>query len=309
MGEIILKSSELKGFSALAVERKGSLLSKIFRLSDIDVKAANFHYWRQKNLLGSIEDGKRTSLNLVECIWIKMLVTLKTFGCSGKTMELVHKVLFADAYKDNLSEKFNKSNIEFYNKQEKVRPLTPDELYNRQVLINTANDKLLTHYFRREISYLYNMILKILEYNGEAGILIHEDGTCERFYTYPEESFDKTSINEGSPHIRIPISGYLREFILQDEKTESLSKNGILNEDEYRVIREMRNNNIRSLKIFFRHSEHAIEKLEIEEKGLMSMEKSKEVMELLGMKNYNSVELNTRDGKSLSFSRIEKKFI
>jgi len=301
-------SSSLKGSSLQAIERRGGLLEKRYKLKDTPVKSTNFHYWKQKGFLHTIENNKKASLNLVECIWIEILISLKNFGCSAKTMEMAFKALFFDAYTENIAKKFNEDHIRYFYDTKKIRPLTAEEETILQTRIQISKDPLLADFLRREISYLYNMIIETLENNAETGIIITEDGKCNRYFIYPNTAPEESSYKNNMPHIKIPISHYLKKFIEDDTRAESFSKTGVLTDNELTVVKEMRNNNIRSIKVHFRHDDHKVEKIEVEEKGLLSKETSKEIMGIMGMKNYSKIELNTRDGQQLSFTRTTKKY-
>jgi uncharacterized protein YnzC (UPF0291/DUF896 family) len=301
-------SSSLKGSSIEAIERRGSLLEKRYNLKDTAVKSTNFHYWKQKGFLHTIDNNKKASLSLVECIWIEILISLKNFGCSAKTMEMAFKALFLDAYAENLAKKFNESHINYFKDLKKLRPLTAEEEMILAVRNQIANDKLLADFLSRDITYLYNMIIETLEKNAETGLIITEDGKCNRYYIFPNNTPEENPEYNNSPHVKIPIAHYLKKFIEDDTKAESLNKTGVLTDNELTVVKEMRNNNIRSIKVHFRHDEHTIEKIEVEEKGLLSKAVSKEIMGIMGMKNYNKIELNTRDGHQLSFTRTTKKY-
>lgn len=301
-------SSSLKGSSIQAIERRGSLLEKTYKLKDTGVKSTNFHYWKLKGFLNTIDDNKKASLSLVECIWIEILISLKGFGCSAKTIEMAFKALFLDAYSENLAKKFNEQHLIYYKDLKKSRPLTAEEETIFGIRVQVSTDPILADFLSREISYLYNMIIETLENNAEAGIIITEDGKCTRYYIYPNTSTEESSYYNNIPHIKIPISHYLKKFIEDDTKAESLNKTGVLTDNELTVVKEMRNNNIRSIKVHFRHDDHNIEKIEVEEKGLLSKAKSEEIMGIMGMKNYNKIELNTRDGQQLSFTRTTKKY-
>ena len=165
-----ISASTLKGSSLQAIERRGGLLEKRYKLKDSPVKSTNFHYWKQKGFLHTIDTNKKARLNLVECIWIEILITLKNFGCSAKTMEMAFKALFLDAYSENLAKKFNEDHIRYFYDTKKIRPLTAEEETILQTRIQISKDPLLADFLRREISYLYNMIIETLEKNAETGI-------------------------------------------------------------------------------------------------------------------------------------------
>jgi len=303
-----ISASSLKGSSLQAIERRGGLLEKRYKLKDSPVKSTNFHYWKQKGFLHTIDNNKKASLNLVECIWIEILITLKNFGCSAKTMEMAFKALFLDAYSENLAKKFNEEHLMYYKDLKKTRPLTAEEETIFGIRVQVSTDPLLADFLSREISYLYNMITETLEKNADAGIIITEDGKCNRYFIYPNTAAEESLYDNNTPHIKVPVSYFLKKFIEDDTRAEPLNKTGVLTDNELTVVKEMRNNNIRSIKVHFRHDDHNIEKIEVEEKGLLSKAKSEEIMGIMGMKNYNKIELNTRDGHQLSFTRTTKKY-
>jgi hypothetical protein len=144
----------------------------------------------------------------------------------------------------------------------------------------------------------------------DGGLIIFEDETFTTFLLPPDKAGREQirEIDAAKPHLYIPISNYILHFIADEEKHVFLTSSGLLNDDEYRVIKEIRNENVKAITIKFKDSEHKIEKIECDKKGLIKGAEAKKIMNLLGLKNYSGIELNTRDGKTLSFIHTEKKF-
>jgi len=103
----------------------------------------------------------------------------------------------------------------------------------------------------------------------------------------------------------IPISSYIKEFIAAEDKEKFLVPAGILNEEELKVINLMRNKNINKISISFNEKNAPI-KIECTETGVINGNDAKKIMMTLGLKNYSSIELKTRDGNSLSFTHTRK---
>lgn len=284
---------------------KGEILNqRPLSIKDAGVDSKIFHVWKAKGLVDFVERGKWARLSLVEYLWLQVLETMRKFGCSIKLMKNVYDELFTRAFEENLAEINLLNNLAYYQNLKKNRPLTIDETELLQKLEEIHNDPQNNIGFRSEISYFYQLVLDCLKYKAESGIIIFEDGTFCKFSKSPyEDKKGNANIKEvARPHLYIPISSYLLEFIEDKEKDKFLIKTGLLSEDEYRVIREIRNKNVKSIKITFKENEHSVEKIECDKKGLIKGEEAKKVMALLGLKNYAGIQLNTRDGKTLSFT-------
>jgi len=212
---------------------------------------------------------------------------------------------------ENLAEKNMKSNYEHYTKLRKTRPLTDDESKILEHIEDCLKYPALQIGARKEASYFYTLVLDCLTYQMETGIIIFEDGTFTQFINTPIENKKDSVpvINIARPHLYIPISSYILEFIEDKEKDSFLIKTGLLSEDEYRVIREIRNMNVKSITVTFKEDGHKVEKIECDKKGQIKGEDAKRIMKLLGLKNYSGIELSTRNGSTLSFTRTEKKFL
>ncbi len=304
-GELHLDS--VKGAAAL-----GKLMrEKVFLLKDTGVDSKIFQVWKSKGLVDFIEKGKWARLNLVEYLWLRVLETMRKFGCSVKLMKAMYDELFTKAYKENLAGKNLKSHYDHYKNLSKIRPLTKEELDLVESMEYVYEYPALQMMFRNETSYFSELIQNCLSYKTEAGLIIFEDETFTTFLMPPDNAEREKirEINAAKPHLYIPLINYILEFIDDEEKHVFLTSSGLLNDDEYRVVKEIRNKNVKAITITFKESDHSIERIECDKKGIIKGEDAKKIMELLGLKNYSGIELNTRDGKTLSFTHTEKKIL
>lgn len=286
------------------------IMEKRFAVSDTGVSSKNFHAWKLKGLLDFVDKGAWARLSLVELIWIRVLETMRKFGCSVELMRKIYSDYFTRAFDENLAEKNTKANIDYYKQQKKIRSLTDEEEQQLHQLQYLYKDKIILTALRTEISYFSQLIFECLQYKVETGIIIFEDGSFNDFVNHQDKLQPGINIiNLNKPHLYIPISHYILDFLEEDEHFHFLSNVGLLDEDELRVIKEMRNKNIRTITITFNEKDHKPEKIESDKRGIITGEKAKEIMRILGLKNYMGIELNTRDGKTLSFKQTEKKFI
>ena len=156
------------------------------------------------------------------------------------------------------------------------------------------------------VNYFYQLVLKCFIHNNEVGLVIFEDGSFTTYELTPSINKDSQPINLSIPHLLIPISYFIKQFIVAEEKEKFLNTTGLLNDQEFEVVKQLRNKNIKKITITFNEATHKIEKIEPETSGIIKGEEARRIMELLGLKNYSGIELHTRDGKSLSFTQINK---
>lgn len=304
-----INSENFRGYTPDAFRNKGSLLEPVLLRSDVPVSPSSFHYWKLHKILPTIPDGKRAELSIVDVIWIEILKSMKNLGCSLKSMQAVHKVLFEDSYQKNYAEQNLKRNLLWLIEQEKQRSLTADELVLKESIANTMNDSLLQQYFRWSVSHLYTLVLDCIESRSEITIRLLETGKVVIAGHRTELALDMIVFPEPvNTYVQISLSDIVNRFFSNHDIQRKLGEAGFLSKDEQRVIAEMRNQNIRTLTIHFDNEEHTIRKIECDHAGLIEGEKARQIMKILGLKNYTGIELNTRDGQNLSFVRTEKKF-
>ncbi len=284
----------------------GKLLEGVFSVKDTGIDSKIFHSWKIAGLLSTVEKGKWAQLSFIDYLWLRSLECMRKFGCSLKTMLALHEELFIKAYQENLSKKTLEANVAYLTKLSKQRPLTIEETNFLEESRNTLADKILISTTNYGVNYFYQLVLKCFIHNNEVGLVIFEDGSFTTYELTPSINKDSQPINLSIPHLLIPISYFIKQFIVAEEKEKFLNTTGLLNDQEFEVVKQLRNKNIKKITITFNEATHKIEKIEPETSGIIKGEEARRIMELLGLKNYSGIELHTRDGKSLSFTQINK---
>ncbi|MEI6190675.1 MAG: hypothetical protein WCP61_09670 [Chitinophagia bacterium] len=307
-----IDASIYRGFTIDAYQNKGSLLVPILMRSEIEVDASNFHYWKLCKLLPTIPDGKRAELSIIDIIWIEVLKSMKNLGCPRHSMSLVHQILFEESYHKNHAEKNMRRNLEKFERIELLRPLNNEEVTYRENTLNTIKDPILRSHMRWSISHLFTLVLECIELGSDINIHLYENGKVginghKSLLEIEEE--ENVSVSIGSCYVNISLTGIVNRFFNNLNIEKKLVETGYLSPDEVKVVSEMRNENIKTLTIHFDNEAHSIKKIECDTVGYITGDKAIEVMKILGMKNYSSIEVNTRDGKNLSFIRTEKKIL
>jgi hypothetical protein len=299
--------SELSNLVSIeSVRSRGKLLEGIFSVRDSGIDSKIFHSWKMADLLSTVERGKWASLSFIDLIWLRTLESLRKFGCSHKIMKAIHEELFIKAYKENLAKKTMLSNVEQLANLSKQRPLTLEENEFLESTKSILNDTILMSTTNLGVNYFYQLVLKCFINENEVGLVIYEDGSFSSYEFSLSVQSGINAIDLTVPHLRIPISSFIKQFVTDEEKEQFLKPTGILNEQEYEVVKQIRNKNIKRITITFNNDSHSIEKIEPEVSGMIKGEEAKRIMQLLGLNNYSGIELHTRDGKSLAFTQTNK---
>lgn len=298
-----LRSTGLSRFEA-----SGLLWEKRFSSSEVGIDKKVLSYWRTKGLVSFMDKGSWTEASFIDLIWLRILDTLRKFGYSVNQMQKLYHYLFTRAFEENLAEKNLQAVIQLYEEKIKAGDNSNETISLHELAVKNINDKLLRAALRTDISYLSVLIIGSLTEGYETGIIITEN---DEFCLYGslvlnQEEADTIAFYRSQPHIFIPISHYISSFLSEEDKHSFIIYAGILDEDELRIIREIRQQNLKSITISFDEKTGKPIKIESDMSGLIQGEKARQVMKILGLKNYTGIELNTRDGRTLSFKKTEK---
>jgi len=298
--------STLKG--PISIEQSinhGKLLAGVFSVKEAGIDSKIFHSWKLNELLPTVPKGAWAELSFIDYLWLRTLETMRKFGCSKKLMKHVCNALFIEAYKIDLRKVTLMDNITFLSDLKKKRPLTVNEEEYLTSCNNELKDKIKMATTNFDINYFYKLVLKCFVNNNEVGLIIFEDESFTTYELSGNTDIASNPINLSIPHLLIPISSFIKIFIADEEKEQFLTTTGILNEKEYEVVKQIRNKNVKKLTISC-DEKNNINKIEPEIYGTIQGDEAKKIMQQLGLKNYSSVELHTRDGGTLSFTKTSK---
>ena len=120
----------------------------------------------------------------------------------------------------------------------------------------------------------------------------------EKYFSHRTKDFDLTK-----PHIRLSIKFFLNEFIQSDE-LQKIFVPTILNANEKDVLKALRKKNT---SITIKKREGEIVRIVSTDEGTISDERAKEIRKILGLRNYEEITFSTRDDKTLTFTKTQKK--
>jgi hypothetical protein len=281
------------------------VMERSFSVSKTGVDQKIFSSWKRHNIIPTQKPGKWAKANFVELVWIRMLETMRRLNCSVATMQKVYYHFFVRAWEEKLADKNRSKMIAVLKEKMYHNRAEVDELYQLHILETVEQSPELKEQFNFDITYLYELLGKILLRGGEGGILIDINGDFREYYTDSNGLSNISGLHLiQEPMIIIPISHIITDLLYDNYGIEFLSKHQVINEDEMRVIKELRNENVASITVSKGEDEPL--KISANEKGLITGEQARKIMQILGIKNYSSIELKTRNNSTLSFIKSNR---
>lgn len=283
------------------VVNRGSLLVGVFSVKDSKIDSKIFHSWKIAGLLPTILKGGWANLCFIDLLLLETYETMRKFGCSKNLMKAVCKKLFYDAYELNLGKLTLQKNHTFLTNLATKRTLTFEEVQYLNSTSQVLNDTIYMSILDRGINYFYQLISNCFIENNEVGLIIYLDGS---FSTYELRDNANVKADLSVPHILIPISSFIKKFIADDEKEAFLQKSGVLNEQEFEVIKLIRKKNVKRITVTLNNK--VVQKIETEETGLIHESDVAILKQILCLKKYDSIELNSRDARTMSFTKTKR---
>jgi hypothetical protein len=286
------------------------LFDNIIPLEDLnDFKGAPLNsilpFWRKKRLTPFIPSGKhKQSISFADLLWLRILDLLREFSYPIDKIQKVCDYFFKDAYYDELPKKNFTHNKNQFLKKKLAGTITENELQTLNFIEESINDDTFIYVLRFQINYLTNLVVDCLESRDDKGILIFKDGSVAELHGIDYYSHRNSIIDPSEPHIFISIRYLLREFI-EDKELSSLFIPRILNEDEKKVLKELKSRNVKEITIQMQNG--AVRRIESTKGGVITGEQAKEIRGILGLKNYEKITLDTVDEKTISIKKTKKK--
>ncbi|MEJ7828839.1 MAG: hypothetical protein WKF91_11600 [Segetibacter sp.] len=262
-------------------------------------------YWRREGLLPFMQKGKNAKLNFFQTIWVLMLNTVRNFQLPLETMKKLTAYFMQRAYDDGLPKKTVEYTYKKLQDTGDLRPLTPLEV----LLLGQANfslhRKLYLQAYQWDVNYFSTLIIESIMNEQEGGILVFEDGEIAEHLGPVYRTASSGEVDASKPHIYILISHYLKMFIGSPELVKFIEAVHLLDQDEERVLQELQSDNIKSIRIVTKGDKPL--RIDSPTSGILSGEQKVSIQNVLVLRGYLSIALETRDGKAISFKKASAK--
>jgi DNA-binding transcriptional MerR regulator len=299
IGLINARRKEINYLNTITLNQK--IKERIFTIKDIGVNYRWLDHWSSKGLLlNSYNKHKWKKFNLIEFVWIRVILKIREFNMSLKTVSAVKELLEYEFTVENLVKNpdvnFNEVITQFATSEhsQAVRKLLIEPEIKRNIE-------------EMRFNFLEVMITDILLLGNCYSIIINPDGEIIPVkYSFIELISDIPEfiniINRS--FVSISITEILRDYIIDKELVHSYKKRlALLTEEEAIVLNTIRQDDLKSVIIKF----DANNKLNfLEEVKESKVDKAARLAELIMSKGYQDITIKTQNG-SIVYCENKKK--
>jgi hypothetical protein len=301
------------------------IFEKKIPLNLLDIPSRNYLHWKKENLLNtpkekksdSIEKREKVLLNVFDALWLSIIKELREFNVDFPTIRAVKDILYSNILLDQ--DKIDStSKDEFINTilkyipdeyQEMIKPLLLDGSF--LTLINKIIDKkniilfqniggILSDVLIREISV--SLIIK--KNNGSVEVEFLKNDTTNS-YTIVAKTISNSIIKDTFINVpMVPLIGNMFENSGFDKYNFQFD---LFNQNEKKIIDALNDDLCKEIKVTKHQSGDITLNLTFEED--VKNEHAKEVRRILGLKQYEKIELVYRNDKHLVINNTRKEIL
>jgi DNA-binding transcriptional MerR regulator len=280
-------------------ELSNSIKEERYHLSDLNLKPRWLNHWKESGIL--LRERKKQegyTFDLVESVWLKIVVKLREFKVSLETIKSLKEYLSL-SIGNNLTDE-----------QEEIMRKVVNELdggKNKSLIDSLMRSPS----FRKEmqsieVSILEIMILDVLVLRNEFRLLINQDGVYIPFKETYRSMWEENEVVKEfmrRTHISLSINEAISELIDNIGIDEAV-KVKVLTADEASVIEAMREDNVREVSV--RYGKGGKPNLLLTEKW-ESIDKSARIQDLIMAHGYHDIKVKTENGTVVTCVNANKK--
>jgi hypothetical protein len=280
------------------------LREPIFSLKQTGIAPKLYVDWKKAGLAPKTEEQSWTKLSFLEYLWLKMAKELRELGLPLARVKALREYLFAvqeipaDALTPEMVAKL---------REELIKTMLPKQADALIAEYRSGQTQAAQANFGVQFSLLETLVYAALYRKQEAGILIFPSGDLAPWLDEMQGLGPEGQILLGRTHVFLSITQHLAAFILDEDKADYIPRLSLLSEEELQVVRAIRNKSFRQITITFDEKRQIT--LRTTSDGMLDERISKELIETLALKNYQSVELENRGGSKLKFTKEHRRRI
>lgn len=268
-----------------------------FTMKDLGVAPRDATYWSKQEILPKLLDTTTTrrKYTLKQAIWIKLIQQLRSFEVSLNIIKLIKQHLLEGElnYLDLLENEKLIEVLEFIEKKasgdpEKIREVLNDP-ETREQLQNENVDMF-------ELMILYTIVFRV-----DTSFLAFNDGQCLP-YMYSKHDLMRSEVPDfdtifKTPHLLLSISQAYSQLIQDWSEKEWFENVSIVTEDERKVLKLLKEDKTKELKIFKKNGEiDRVIQVSIKDPNPIGQFSSH-----LVRNGYQTMTISTRNGKLVHF--------
>lgn len=261
---------------------------KRFGIKDVGVTYRWISYWDSKGLLiGDYSEGKWRKFDLVEFVWLKMIIKLREFNFPIDKIKWIKDNLIQNAAVSELIGHDEVADIlirlSSEGNKEEMKRLLKDKNFIDQMTVQSLN-------------LFENLILDIVTFQNGYSILINSNELIPVKHSALESLSELKEFNDllrGS-FISISVSEILRDYMIREVGIKSKNKLALLTREEEKVLEVLRQDNLKSVIIKY-DQDKEINLLETVK--VVKIDKRARLIDFIMTHGYQDITIKTQDGE------------
>ena len=294
--------SKFKGELLDVPELYHQLRNRCFLKTQLDVVYTDFTNWERYNLLfidHDVEKGMWKKLNYIEYTWMKIVEQLRKFGFPYNEIKLIKNKITNYIPTDKLI----KSVLE---KKEEL-----DEHIPKASNLIEKHKSELSEILEIKITCLEWLIYNAISYNQNTTLQFFNDGEggfsflSKAIYdeSVKTDQIDLITETTKKTYLNVSLNSILSKFLDSDNNLDQ-TKTMMLSNDEYALLKIIRNRSKSVIGINIKIKENKFERIDIE--STKKVEVEARLMDFIKKGGYQTIEIVTQDGLITSFKNKQK---
>jgi hypothetical protein len=281
------------------------LRERVFLKTELDIVYSDLVNWERYNLLfigGHSDKGDWKKLNYIEYTWIKIIQELRQFGFNYDEIQLYKTELFSQI---NLEQIIEASRLDSKNVEQQLGSEALEKL-------NTFSDKDYDKNSNIGLSIFENIIANAIISGKKWSFLFFKEipGFCFPISTEVFWGFDLLDKPEiplellSKTFLSVSLSDIISNFLVDGENSFQERTISILTKNEHKLLKHIRKgyNDVKSVKIRFKNNQMDM----IEITSIKKVKLESRLLEYIKKGDYQSISIDTVDGKIVNFENTQK---
>ena len=279
-----------------------------FKISDLGVTSRVFSNWKLKNIIPKVDERQWVRLNLFEYFWIQIIKDLRALGLPLKLIEKVKDQLFFNlTLREVLFDEQGNFRDDVLRKS--VGDISDEEYEQiKSDMLNNSDDENVSSFLNASIPAFYGIVISLLLDHDDIKLTINQDGQVNYI---PKELDMGNYVNEAiktGPLVVLSLKRYVYTLMSEPAQVSTAQQLGLLNEVESEVIKAMRENKLKELKITFDPEGNHKDLTYTWKKSIKQEDMENVLNQFLGKKHV-SLTMKSNDGKTVQYEYQNRKRI
>jgi hypothetical protein len=276
------------------------LREPLFTVAQAGIAPAVFADWQKGSIVAEIPAD--AAFSFTEYLWLGLVRELHSQGLPVERILAVREYLFT-AFNTN-GKNLSPALLEKV-RAELSKLMKPAEVTELMALVKTGQLDELLQTFQISFTQLEAFIYAALYRRQEVGLMIFPTGELAPWLDEMQGMGPEGKVLQNRTHVYLSITQHLVAYLLDDDKAQYIPRLSLLSEEELQVIRALRDKSLKQVTVSFDLKRSML--LTTTMDGLLDEQASKKVKAAVGLKNFQSIELQHRGGDKLYFSREQKR--